>query len=130
MTKPTGSTPRRVTLAPVFWPKRGTSVMTMISPEASGRPSAPRAMAGSCFTSVPEARSRKLASSPLEPPRVTTTRSSRPVPLSVFSRPADIDSSATITPTTPAMPITITSDAPRRWGTLRRFIITISRTCV
>ena len=32
------STPRRVTLAPVDWPRRGTSVITISSPEASGLP--------------------------------------------------------------------------------------------
>ena len=42
----------------------------------------------------------------------------------------DIDNKATSTPTTPAMPTTITSDAPRRCGMLCRFISTISRICV
>jgi hypothetical protein len=62
--RPTGSIPRRLTLAPVSWPGRGTSVITISSPEASGRPSAPRAIAGSCLTKVMLATARKLESSP------------------------------------------------------------------
>src|SRR5215831_1757056 len=48
------------------------------------------------------------------------TRSGRPALASVWRNPSAIDSTETSTPTTPAMPIKMTIDVPRRWGRLFR----------
>jgi hypothetical protein len=53
------------------------------------------------------------------------TRPGRPVLASVCWKPSAIASTETSTPTTPAMPTTITSDVPRRCGRLRRLISVI-----
>ena len=49
-----------------------------------------------------------------EPPRRMMALSSLPVRLSVALKPSPMASIATSTPTTPAMPTTITDDAPQR----------------
>src|SRR3989454_10771825 len=50
------------------------------------------------------------------------TRVARPVLASVWRNPSPIASTETRTPTTPAIPITITSDVPSRCGMVRRLI--------
>ena len=71
-----------------------------------------------------------LASSESEPPRRTIARSSRPVSEMVFMMPVAIASTDSSTPTTPAMPMTMTNEVPSRCGTLRRFIAEIDAICL
>ena len=59
-------------------------------------------------------RERMLAVSPVEPLRSTTATSSRAWPVTTARNPVAIESTATSTPTTPAMPNTATAETPRR----------------
>ncbi len=92
--------------------------MIIISADASGLPSAPRAMPGASFTSSVESRSSAELSSDSEPPRMMIAASVRPVALSVLSKPVAIASRAVNTATTPARPMTMTSEDPQRSGML------------
>ena len=67
-------------------------------------------------------------SSPL-PARMTIARSGLLASFSAELNPAAIDNKPISTATTPAIPITITDDAPRRALMLRRFIQVISTIC-
>src|SRR5579864_561093 len=118
-TNAAGSTPRRVTLAPLLTSSlRTSSAITMSSAEARGLPSAPTRMPGSCLMMSVVSRSKAELSSASEPPRRITTASLRPVDLSVLSKPAAIASSAVNTATTPARPMTMTSEDAQRSGML------------
>ena len=83
---------------------RISSAITISSAEASGLPSAPVAMPGSCLIRSVESRSNAEFSSASEPPRRMIAASLRPVALSVLSKPAAIASSAVNTATTPGEP--------------------------
>src|SRR4029453_8970525 len=72
-------------------------------------------------------RDTPLDSSPLLMLRMTIARSGLPVPFSAILKPLAIDRIATSTPTTPAIPTTITADENTRDGTFLRFIHVISR---
>jgi len=63
------------------------------------------------------------------PTRSTMTRSMRPVEASVAANPSAIASIAISTPTTPAMPATMTIEMPRRSGMVRTFIAVTAPTC-
>ena len=78
------------------------------------------------FTSSFESQ---LSISSLLPARMTIARSGLLASFSAALKPAAIDNRPTSTATTPAMPITITDDAPRRALMLRRFISVISTIC-
>src|SRR5690348_15917213 len=108
-------TPRIATLASVvgslFF---GTFATTTSSADAIGLPCASLAMPGACsITSISSRVSTELLSAP-EPPRNTMAVSLLPVCCKVAVRPSPIASNATSTPTTPAMPTTITAVEPRR----------------
>ena len=60
---------------------------------------------------------------------MTITASLRPVALRVLSKPAAIANSAVNTPTTPARPMTITSDDPQRCGMLLMLMPVIATAC-
>src|SRR5574337_836350 len=109
-------TPRSETLA--SWPLLffGSDAITTSSGDAIGWPCASRATPGCCWTSSALLWSSTEFDSLSDPARVTSTVSSLPVPCRVAWKPSAIASSATNTPTTPAMPITITDDAPQREG--------------
>ena len=128
--KACGVTPRSVTLAPSVSPLRGSSAITISSPAASGWPCAsrrtPAVRSAICRVSKPTVE----LSSAGEPPRSTITLRGSPLAPNVASMPRDMANSAVNTPTTPAMPITITSDNPRRWGMLRRLIATTWKICL
>jgi hypothetical protein len=61
-----------------------------------------------------------------EPARSMITRSGRPVLAKVWRKPSDMASMATSTPATPAMPMTMTSEVPRRWGMVSKLMRVIS----
>ena len=69
-----------------------------------------------------------VAQGSAEPPRMMITASVRPVALSVLSKPVYIASSAVNTATTPASPMTITSEGAQRSGMERTFMAVIART--
>src|SRR5690348_9328892 len=77
-------------------------------------------MPAACAIRTVSACSNTELDSACEPPRSTIAVSALPVPCSVACKPSPIASSATSTPTTPAMPITITDDAPQRAGNVAR----------
>ena len=56
-------------------------------------------------------------------------RSSRASPMIVDRNPIDIAISGTATPTTPAMPMIITRELPRRSGIERRLAATSAKVC-
>ncbi len=58
---------------------------------------------------------RTLFISATLPLRITITVSSEPVVSSVVRNPSAMESTVTITATTPATPTTAVSEAPRRW---------------
>src|SRR5690242_4561358 len=129
--KAVGSTPRIVMFAPLLTsPLRTSSAITMSSAEASGLPSAPARIPGCCSMRSVESRSRAELSSASEPPRRMTTTSCRPVDLSVLSKPAAMASSAVNTATTPASPMTMTSDGAQRSGMLRMLRPVIANACL
>ena len=82
----------------------------------SGRPSGPFSMPASALMSGVWSRVITELVSACEPPRRMIAVSSPPVLSSVALKPSPIASIATSTPTTPAMPITITEEAPHRCG--------------
>src|SRR5690349_3984866 len=129
MAKPAGSTPRSatLTLACLLATSLRSSVMTMISPDTSGWPSAPFLMPGSDCTSGSVSGPMPEDSSASTPADSSSARSSLPVPASVRSKPRLIDSMPISTPTTKAMPTTITSEVPMRLPMLRRFIAVMAR---
>ena len=104
--------------------------MTISSADASGLPSAPRRMPGSCLMRSVESRSNAEFSSASDPPRSMSAASLRPVALRVLSKPAAIASSAVNTATTPASPMTMTSDGAQRSGMLLTLMPVIARACL
>ena len=125
--KAAGCTPRNGTLLGSVWPWRGRSTITISSADARGLPPASRATPGRGAMSVVWSRPRPLDNSESEPARSMMTRSWRPVLARVWRKPSDIANTDTSTPTTPAMPITTTSDVPSRCGMVRR-VMTVSAT--
>ena len=126
---PAGSTPRSATLSlacslpsPFF-----SSVITMISPDASGRPSASCLMPGSELTSGSTSGPMPDDSSDSTPADSSSARSLVPVPFSVRSKPRLIDSMPISTATTQPMPTTITSEVPGRLPMLRKFISVMAK---
>ncbi len=63
------------------------------------------------------------------PARRTSALSGEPAPRSVFLKPSPIDSTATKTATTSAMPIVVESDAPSRCGIVRTAVEVTAPTC-
>jgi hypothetical protein len=117
--KAVGSTPRTVMLAPLRTSSlRTNSAITMSSADARGLPSAPAAIPGSCLMRSVESRSKAEFSSASEPPRRISAASLRPVAFRVLSKPVAIASSAVKTATTPASPMTMTSEGAQRSGML------------
>src|SRR5580658_720488 len=117
-----GPTPRNVTLAPVPLPFCSSSTMTTASAEAIGWPDAVFLIPSASSMVSTASRASVLASSEFEPPRKTIARSGRPAFLIVWLKPTAIARTETSTATTPAMPMTMTSEVPSRCGMLRRFI--------
>jgi hypothetical protein len=123
--KAAGCTPRSGTFAGVPVERFGMSTMTKSSPEESGDsappPStAPRAIPGAwAMISIESPKSALIISLSL-PARITMALSGDPAARSVFLNPSPIDSTATKTATTSAMPIVVERDAPRRCGIVPR----------
>ena len=115
-----GSTPRTVMLAPLALSSlRTSSAITITSAETARVPSAAVAIPGASLMMSVCSRSRPELSSASEPPRMMMTASSRPVALSVLLKPVAMASSAQNTATTPASPMTMTSEEVQRSGMLR-----------
>lgn len=76
-----------------------------------------------------ESRGTALPFSAAEPLRRTMTRSSRPEFFMVLIMPVDMASTEISTATTPAIPMTMTIEVPRRCGRLRRFIAVTAPIC-
>ena len=95
--------------APIFL----RSMMTKSSGDTSA-PLGPRATPGASSIASMSCRERMLTDSPVEPDRRTTATSSRACPVTTERNPAAMESTATSTPTTPAMPKTATTETPRR----------------
>ena len=125
--QPAGPTPRNCTLASVPSAMVGRLTTCDSSGEASGLPSAPRAMPGRADTSGAWSRVMTELVSACEPARSRIAVVSSPVRSSVALKPSPIASIATSTPTTPAMPMTITLEAPQRCGSPARPIFVASR---
>ena len=68
-----------------------------------------------------------LESSLSEPPRRTMARVGSPLRTNVSRKPAAMARMATITPTTPAMPTTMTAELPSRDGRFFKFMSVICR---
>ena len=113
-----GPTPRSCALASV--PSALVTMFTTCdsSGDTRGRPSLPRAMPARFPISGIWSRVIIEFVSDCDPPRRTIALASSPVVLSVASNPSAIASSATRTPTTPAIPTTMTAEAPQRCGRL------------
>ena len=111
--KPAASTPRRGTLASVPAPIFLRSMITKSSGETSG-PSGPRATPGASQSTWMSWWFRMLSDAPVAPLRSTTATSSRACPVTTARNPAAIDRTATMTPTTPAMPKIATTETARR----------------
>ena len=111
-------TPRSCALASV--PSALVTMFTTCdsSGDTSGRPSLPLAVPGRLVISGTWSRVITELVSACDPPRRMIAVSALPVPFNVAWKPSPIASIATSTPTTPAMPITITDAAPQRCGRL------------
>jgi hypothetical protein len=88
------------------------------SGETTARPLASLRIPGRVESSGTWSRVMTELVSACEPPRRMMAVSSLPVCLSVAENPSPMASIATSTPTTPAMPTTITDEAPQRRGRL------------
>src|SRR5690606_7986358 len=99
------------------------------SGEASGLPSASLAMPSSAVINGAWSRVITELVSAIAPPRRMIAVRSSPVLLSVAENPAPIASIATSTPTTPAMPMMMTPDAPQRCGRLETPTLATARVC-
>src|SRR5882724_9289103 len=104
--------------ASLVLPARNSSAMTIISVEATGLPLAPTRTPFACLIRSLEVRSSPELSSASEPPRMTIATSVRPVAFRVLSNPVAMANRAVNTATTPARPMTITSDGAHRSGML------------
>ena len=89
--------------------------MTNSSPDATG-PCSPRRTPGASPMRRTSSRVRMLIISLSAPERITIAVSGEPVVAIVLRKPSAIDSTATNTATTPAMPTTATSDEAERAG--------------
>ena len=76
-------------------------------------------MPGACLMTSTASPARPLDISSLAPPRMMRARSGWPAFFIAARKPSAIDSTATNTMTTPAMPTTATADEPRRWRMVR-----------
>src|SRR5579859_5279420 len=113
---PCGPRPRSVTLTPESEPFCGRPTMTIASAEPIGLPSAVLRTPGASRMVSALSRESVLPSSEVEPPRMTIARSARPVWSSAAEKPIAMASTEISTPTTPAMPTTMTSELPSREG--------------
>ena len=123
-------TPRSVTLASVPVSALGTFTTVTSSFDSSALPSASLASPGALLMVSMSARVRLLLSSASEPPRRMMARSARPLSASVCLKPAPIASTDTNTATTPAMPMTMTLEAPSRCGRVCRLIEMAANSCL
>ena len=110
--------PRIGTFAGVPVDRLGKSTTTNNSAAATGRPPA-CAMPGACLTMSVSGPVRPLVISDCDPLRRTIARLGDPVPCTAALNPSLIDSTDTSTTTTPAMPMTATTDELNRCGIVR-----------
>ena len=123
-------TPRKVTFESEPVSIFGTFTTVSISSESSALPAASLARPGALPMVSMSSRVRLLLSSASEPPRSTMTRSGRPLSATVCRNPAAIANTETNTATTPAMPMTITLEEPRRCGNVLKLIELTANNCL
>src|SRR5258705_6440642 len=113
-----GSTARSGTLAAVPVERLFRSTSTYSSAEAAGRLSLRRRPGASLMMSA-SAPLNPLVTSESAPRRITIARLGEPASAIAARKPSPIDSTATKTITTPAMPTIATADELRRCGMVR-----------
>jgi len=128
--KPAPLTPRSDAL--LLSPPRfsGNRTIASASADASGLRSIPSLIPGASKMVWVASRVILLKVSKPAPALTTMARSARPVLVIICDRPPTMARMLTRTPTTPAMPMTMTDEAPRRCGTLLRFIIVTEPICL
>src|ERR1700676_4876371 len=123
-------TPRRVMLASVPVSIFGTFTTVTSSFDSAALPAESLAMSGALPMVSTSVRVRLLLSSASEPPRRMMARSARPLSASVCRKPTPMASTEISTATTPAIPMTMTLEAPTRCGSVCRLMTLTAQSCL
>jgi len=127
--KALGPTPRTIMRTGSCPSRRVTGTRLMFSGEAIGCLSASIRMPGAFKIAVTASRGITKPNSSRAPPLMTMARPGSAAASIDRARPTEKDSIDKRTPTTQAMPTTITSDAQRRWGRLTMLTVVTATIC-